>query len=313
MIPAEQIEQARSRTDIYGGALELVRKGREFAACCPYHNEKTPSFYIYPDGHFHCFGCGAHGTAIDFVMRTRNLDFAAAVRWLLDMPEIAPRVTSSRPRGKNDVSHHADDNERVRAILRQSKPITERTAAALYLWSRGLSTNQPALLSHDALYCREIGKPLPALVAPITDSRGQVTAIQRIWTLGGFDAGAAQDARAPLHTRKKTLGPMRDGAVRLAPAGAVLGLAEGPESAIAASMVFRVPVWAVCGAARLGTVWIPPSVQRLMIFGDNGRAGRDLARKAIEAWRERGVEAMPVFPDVMFSDFADQLIGKVAA
>lgn len=120
---------------------------------------------------------------------------------------------------------------------------------------------------------------------------------------------APKDARAMLSVRKKTLGHMAGGAVRLAPAGPSLGLAEGVETAIAASMIFRMPVWATCGAARLGRVWLPPIVERIVIYGDNGRAGRDLGRAAEALLIERGFPAMAVFPDVMYGDFNDQLQG----
>lgn len=306
-IPADQVARARERSDVYAAAVALKRSSNLLTGCCVFHAEKSPSFYVYPDWHFHCFGCGAHGDAIAFVMRTRNLDFQAAVRWLLDMPEVAPRHVRTSQGGRSGQERTEADNARVQAILRECGPITDRSAAHLYLWSRGISTKQPGLLSHPALYCHEIGRPLPALVAPLTNSNSAVTSLQRIWCLGSID-GTAQDARAPLQTRKKTAGAMSDGAVRLASPGAILGLAEGVESAIAASMLFCTPTWAVCGAARLGRVWIPPIVKRLYVFGDNGKAGRDLARKAVEQWRERGIRAIPVFPDAAYSDFLDQLI-----
>lgn len=55
-----------------------MRRGR-----CPFHEEKTPSFFVYSDNHFHCFGCGVHGGAIDFVMQSEKLSFPEAVRRLL--------------------------------------------------------------------------------------------------------------------------------------------------------------------------------------------------------------------------------------
>lgn len=306
MIAAPDVDRARSRTDVYAAAVALKRSGKGWVGLCAFHAEKTPSFYVYPEGRFMCFGCGAHGSAIDFAMRTRNIGFQDAVRWLLDMPEVAPRrVVPKRP----ETAVVDDQSAAVARILSECGPITDRTAAHLYLWSRGISTKQPGLLAHPALYCHEVGAPLPAVVAPITDSRGKVCAIQRIWCVGSID-GNTPDARALLDTRKKSLGAMSDGSVRLAPAGAILGLAEGPESAMAASMLFCTPCWSVCGAARLGRVWIPPIVKTLYVFGDNGRAGRELGRQAVEQWRERGVNAILVFPDVMFGDFCDQLIGK---
>jgi DNA primase len=71
--------------------VKLQRSGRQMKGCCPFHGEKTPSFYVYEDG-FHCFGCGAHGDAISFVMQTQGASFMEAVQSLageagLEMPK----------------------------------------------------------------------------------------------------------------------------------------------------------------------------------------------------------------------------------
>ena len=64
---------------------DLKRRGRTLVGLCPFHNERTPSFTVYPDTHsFYCFGCGAAGTAIQFVQRAENLDFVEAVKLLCD-------------------------------------------------------------------------------------------------------------------------------------------------------------------------------------------------------------------------------------
>src|SRR3979490_976384 len=84
--PPGFLDELRSRVplgDLVGRRVRLVRKGREHAGLCPFHNEKTPSFYVVEDkGFFHCFGCGAHGDAIGYVMRAENLDFIEAVERL---------------------------------------------------------------------------------------------------------------------------------------------------------------------------------------------------------------------------------------
>src|ERR1700681_1877894 len=81
--PPGFLDELRSRIplgDLVGRRVRLTRRGREQAGLCPFHNEKTPSFYVVEDkGFFHCFGCGAHGDAIGFVMRADNLDFIEAV------------------------------------------------------------------------------------------------------------------------------------------------------------------------------------------------------------------------------------------
>ncbi|MGB5064296.1 MAG: CHC2 zinc finger domain-containing protein, partial [Candidatus Competibacter sp.] len=82
-IPQEFVDQLLGRVDlveIVNARVPLRRTGREFMACCPFHAEKTPSFTVSPRKQFyHCFGCGAHGTAIGFLMAYERLEFPDAV------------------------------------------------------------------------------------------------------------------------------------------------------------------------------------------------------------------------------------------
>src|SRR2546423_10232150 len=84
--PPGFLDELRTRISLVGlvgRRVRLTRKGREYAGLCPFHNEKTPSFYVVDDKNFfHCFGCGAHGDAIGYVMRAENLDFIEAVERL---------------------------------------------------------------------------------------------------------------------------------------------------------------------------------------------------------------------------------------
>src|ERR1700692_5090648 len=81
--PQPFIDEVVARSDIVeiiGARVGLKKAGREFKACCPFHNEKTPSFWVSPDKQFyHCFGCGAHGTALGFLMEYDRLPFPEAV------------------------------------------------------------------------------------------------------------------------------------------------------------------------------------------------------------------------------------------
>ena len=78
------LDELRSRitlSALIGRTVKVQRAGREFKACCPFHNEKTPSFYVNDDkGFYWCFGCGAHGDAIRWLTDQRGLDFMDAVR-----------------------------------------------------------------------------------------------------------------------------------------------------------------------------------------------------------------------------------------
>ena len=87
-IPEETIQQVIAATDIValiGRSVKLRREGAAFKGLCPFHNEKTPSFNVSPTRNtYHCYGCGAGGTAIRFVMEHDGLSFVEAVKRLAD-------------------------------------------------------------------------------------------------------------------------------------------------------------------------------------------------------------------------------------
>ncbi len=97
-LPPAFLDELRARTPMHGlvsRRVKLAKSGRNWKGCCPFHNEKTPSFYVYEDG-FHCFGCGAHGDAITFTMQTGGGSFMDAVESLageagLEMPKQSAR------------------------------------------------------------------------------------------------------------------------------------------------------------------------------------------------------------------------------
>jgi len=108
-LPPQFLEELRDRvplSDVVGKRIRLVRAGREFKAPCPFHNEKTPSFYVNDQkGFFHCFGCGAHGDVLGFVMRHDNLSFMEAVEQLAGMagmpvPKATPEAREKAERQK---------------------------------------------------------------------------------------------------------------------------------------------------------------------------------------------------------------------
>ena len=85
-IPQAFIDEIVARSDIVdiiGARVPLKKSGREFKACCPFHNEKSPSFWVSPDKQFyHCFGCGAHGDALTFLQKVEHLGFKSALHTL---------------------------------------------------------------------------------------------------------------------------------------------------------------------------------------------------------------------------------------
>ena len=106
------LDELRARTTlsaVIGPSVKLIKAGREFKACCPFHNEKTPSFTVNDEkGFYHCFGCGAHGDAIRFLTDHRGLPFMDAVKELagkagMEVPAMDPR---ERERHERAVGLH---------------------------------------------------------------------------------------------------------------------------------------------------------------------------------------------------------------
>lgn len=108
LIPQHFIDDLITRADIaevVGRRVQLKKAGKEFKGCCPFHDEKTPSFTVSPDkGFYHCFGCGAHGTAIGFLMEHDHMDFVDAVESLANTMGIeVPREEGQRPARSYDA------------------------------------------------------------------------------------------------------------------------------------------------------------------------------------------------------------------
>jgi DNA primase len=102
--PPGFLDELRARISLpalIGRRVKLARRGREHVGLCPFHHEKTPSFYVVEDkSFFHCFGCGAHGDAIGFCMRADNLDFLEAVEKLAGEAGLAVPAASPAERGR---------------------------------------------------------------------------------------------------------------------------------------------------------------------------------------------------------------------
>ena len=101
MLSPQWLDELRSRVPlsaVIGRTTRLTRAGNEFKACCPFHQEKTPSFTVNDDkGFYHCFGCGAHGDVIRWMTDQRGLSFMDAVKELaseagMDVPAPDPRM-----------------------------------------------------------------------------------------------------------------------------------------------------------------------------------------------------------------------------
>jgi len=141
-IPQNFIDDLISRTDIVevvNSRVPLKRKGKEYTACCPFHNEKTPSFTVSENKQFyHCFGCGAHGSTIGFLMEFDHLNYIEAIETL------AADQHLDIPREDNHVGQQQKNTRPLYGAMQQAgelfqQQLTQSTAAIDYLKHRGIS------------------------------------------------------------------------------------------------------------------------------------------------------------------------------
>jgi DNA primase len=203
-IPRSFIDELVARTDIVeliGARVQLKKSGREFKACCPFHNEKSASFYVIPEKQFyHCFGCGAHGTALSFLMEHDRLPFPEAVEDLanrvgLEVPHEGTESTVRRPeaslfdltaRAARFYSHALQGDARARRYLEQ-RGITQESIERFAIgyapdsWNsilKGLGTSDAArrLAIEAGLVIegeRQYDRFRDRVMFPIRDARGR--------------------------------------------------------------------------------------------------------------------------------------------
>ncbi|VAW64142.1 DNA primase [hydrothermal vent metagenome] len=141
-IPRQFIDDLINRADIVDvvdSRVALKKRGKEHIACCPFHNEKSPSFTVSQSKQFyHCFGCGAHGTALSFIMEYERLDFVDAIEVL------AAEYHIDVPREQGDFQPQQDDKKPLYEVLEKAaasfaSELKQNTRAIDYLKQRGLS------------------------------------------------------------------------------------------------------------------------------------------------------------------------------
>ncbi len=137
-----EVVAANDIVDIVSAYVRLKRSGSSYMGCCPFHREKTPSFHVSADKQlYHCFGCGAGGSVIQFVMNAEGLDFPDALRFLADragirLPEDGGALNEERHSRKQQIYAM---NRDVARFFRECLLSQEGAAAQEYLTKRGLS------------------------------------------------------------------------------------------------------------------------------------------------------------------------------
>lgn len=302
-----QIEYARATTllsRLIGQKVKLKRVSGGFMGCCPLHHEKTPSFHVSDQrGTYKCFGCGAQGDHFDWLMVSRGLSFSEAVQELSGgyvertHPELPEKIRLIRS------TEHEDDTRRIRHahdLWLKREPIAGTVAERYLVNTRGIKGPVSPILGYAPnAYCSVLGEETDALIAPLQDNNGHVTAVQQIFLSRETDDAWRDDRGRRV---KRTLGAMRDGAVRLGMPDKVLGLAGSVEDALAASWLYSLPVWATCGEHRMSRVWVSPEIEQIVVFADADDPGMKAAQDVKEAHRgKRRVTIM--MPNEGIKDF----------
>ena len=319
MIPSEFIDELLAKidiVDIIDEHVPLKKGGANYMACCPFHKEKSASFSVSPHKQFyHCFGCGAHGSAIGFIMEYQGLSFTEAVQYLADrigmaVPktrgrEEAPEVRQARKKKQQTL----EETTEAAAVFYAGR-LKQDARAQAYLSQRGLS---PEIIEHYGLGyspdgwqpLAQVFQPYPntALVEsgmviekdgkhydrfrdrimfPIRDQRGQVIGF------GGrvLDKGEPKylnSPETPLFDKGRNLYGLHEGRAAIKEAGRIL-VVEGYMDVVALAQ-FGLGY----GVAALGTATTADHIKLLMrqtdsiyFCFDGDRAGRKAAWRALE-------------------------------
>ena len=153
LIPRQFIDDVLARTDIVeliDNHVPLKKAGKNYQACCPFHTEKSPSFTVSSDKQFyHCFGCGAHGNAISFVMEYERLDFVDAIEELagflnIEVPREEDNLTPAQKKQQFQAQQQKQDDyqllEKISRFYQQQLKISpDKDTVIDYLKNRGLT------------------------------------------------------------------------------------------------------------------------------------------------------------------------------
>jgi len=278
-------ETARRICESRGGKWS----GTKGMACCPAHDDRTPSLGVSLGRQailFHCFaGCDQQSV------------LSALAREGFEAPALFS--ASATTEGPEQTRTRKPSAAALR-IWRDAQPLRASPAKA-YLESRGILAASPALRFHSRTPLGPKGRTrfLPAMIAAVNLDEGPI-AIHRTFLSG--------DAKADFDKPKRALGSLGEAAVRLfAPVSGKLGLAEGIESALSAYALTGIPVWATLGNERFGLVSIPESVTELHLFVDHDAGGELAASRGLGAYAQEGRTIQVRKPHPSDTDWNDEL------
>ena len=278
-------ETARRICESRGGKWS----GTKGMACCPAHEDRTPSLGVTLGRKailFHCFaGCDQQSV------------LSALAR---EGFEVARFFSGSSAEDQLEPTRVRKPSAAALRIWREAEPLGASPAKA-YLESRGILAASSALRFHPQTPLGPKGRTrfLPAIIAAVSLDEGPI-AIHRTFLSG--------NAKADFDKPKRALGSLGEAAVRLfAPVSGKLGLAEGIESAMSAYALTGIPVWATLGNERFGIVSVPESVTELHLFVDHDAGGELAASRGLVAYARDGRAIQVRKPSSRDTDWNDEL------
>ncbi|QZD89489.1 DNA primase [Qipengyuania aurantiaca] len=311
------LDELRMRTTlsaVIGRTTRLTKAGREFKACCPFHNEKTPSFYVNDEkGFYHCFGCEAHGDAIRWLTDQRGMPFMDAVKELaaeagMEVPAPDPRAAE---RAEKRASLH-DVTAAAQEWFVRELATPQGAEARAYLKRRGFSDSvvrefgfgfapedrqalKSALSQFDERMLIEAGMRIEVedkdpydrfrgrLMLPIQDTRGRVIAFGgRILDSDAYGPKYLNSPDTPLFDKGRTLYNLHRAAPAARQSGRIV-VVEGYMDAIALANAGIAEAVAPLGTAltenQIELLW--RQVERPILCFDGDNAGQRAAMRAI--------------------------------
>ena len=284
-----------SRTSLEDTARKICESrggkwsGTRGMACCPAHDDRTPSLGVSLGRQailFHCFaGCDQQSVLTALGQEGFEAPALSSASAITNEPE----PTSSRK-----------PSAAALRIWRDAQPLRASPAKA-YLESRGILAASSALRFHQRTPLGPKGRTrfLPAMIAAVSLDEGPI-AIHRTFLSG--------NAKAAFEKPKRALGALGEAAVRLfTPVSGKLGLAEGVESAMSAYALTGIPVWATLGNERFGLISVPESVTELHLFVDHDAGGALAASRGLAAYARDGRTIQVRKPSSHDTDWNDEL------
>jgi putative DNA primase/helicase len=276
---------------IDGELLEIKRGKRGKNAPCPACGGRDRFFFDnkHGRGDFYCNQCGP-GDGFKLLERVHGWTFKETRQRVIEAAGLAGDAAPRPPpvaRLERESAGPAVPTDRVRRLRRGRCAIENCIDAVDYLTSRGLWPLPAgcALKAHANLEYFDDGRPVghfPALIADVVDVAGELVTVHVTYLSRGKKLGP--------YDPRKLLSPLtgREGcAVRLAPAGDVLGIAEGIETALSAAAIDGVPVWAALNTSLLSRFEPPPGVTTLRVYADRDEAGLMAALELFERLQGR--------------------------